>query len=245
LVVITYILKHGKVAARRIGAEALSEFAGAAANELVLRLLDDDDALVRTAAARQLRPRNLPGAIERLVSLLDSRHPGECEAARAGLAEFTLERFAANFDDLTPTARASAGALVRRVDATALPRIKSELCATARGSRKLALEWAVALDVVSQLEEPIAALLQDEDQYLRIDAIRALATNPTPRVLQYLRDALLDPYPLVQQAAEAAVRDVNGRSDTVSLTADSSRDTRPMYSPQTAAPPEFVAEATA
>lgn len=242
--VITYILKHGKVAARRIGAEALADFPDPEAGELVLRLLDDDDPLVRTAAARQLRPRNLPGAIERLVALLDSRHPDEREAAREGLAEFTLDRYAANFDDLTPAARISAGALVRRVDETALPRIRSELSSAARGSRKTALEWAVALDVVGQLEGPIAALLQDEDQYLRIDAIRALTTNPTPQVLQYLRDALLDPYPLVQQAAEAAVREVKGQGDTVALAVDGARDTQPMHVPLIVPAFEAAAEAT-
>jgi hypothetical protein len=227
LEVIAYIVRHGKVAARRIAAEALAHFTSPLANELALRLLDDDDPLVRTAAAKQLRPRNIPGAIERLVTLLDSRHPAEREAAQASLAEFTLERFAANFDDLTPASRAAAGILVRRVDQTAIAKLQSELAAASRGGRKKSLELAVALDVVGQLEEAILDLLIDDDPYLRIEAIRALAISPSERVLQALRDALLDSHPLVQQAAEAALAELK-RSDTVSLSASGGRDTLPI-----------------
>ena len=109
LEVVTYVLRHGKVIARRIAAQALGEFGGPEANELTVRLMDDDDALVRAAAARQLRPRNVPGAIQRLLALLDSPHEAEREAAQAGLLEFTLDRFSANFDELTPEARKTAG----------------------------------------------------------------------------------------------------------------------------------------
>jgi hypothetical protein len=236
LEVIGYVLKHGKVVARRLAAEAVASFEGPAADELVLRLLDDDDPLVRTAAARQLRSRSLPGAIERLATLLDSQHPAEREAAQAGLAEFTLDRFAANLEVLTPAARAAAAALVRRVDASVLPRLKEELAAEARGMRRKALELAVALDVVGALEEPIAALLQDEDQYLRMDAIRALSGHGGSGVAQRLRDALLDPHPLVQQAAEAALAELKSRSDTVSLANAGARDTQPIAAPAVAMP---------
>ena len=109
LEVVSYILKHGKVTGRRIAAHALIEFGGPEANELAVRLLEDDDAQVRAAAARQLRDRNVPGAIQRLLALLDSPHEVEREAAQAGLIEFTFDRFSANFDQLTPQARETAG----------------------------------------------------------------------------------------------------------------------------------------
>jgi hypothetical protein len=177
------------------------------------------------------------------VALLDSPHPAERQAAQEGLAEFTLDRFAANYDDLTPTARASAGALVRRADATALPRLARELAAEARGVRKKALELAVALGAVGQLEEPIAALLQDEDPYLRMEAIRTLAASQSASMQGYMRDALLDPHPLVQQAAEAALRELKCKNDTVSLTADGSRDTLPMHATLAAGSIDIAAEA--
>jgi HEAT repeat protein len=227
LEVVSYVLRHGKVAGRRVAAHALAEFAGPEANELAVSLLDDEDPQVRAAAARQLRDRNVPGAIQRLLALLDSPHEIEREAAQAGLVEFTLERFSANFDQLTPEARQTAGALVRRVDPQAIDRLRADLDAPARGRKKRALELAVALNAVPQLQEPIKALLKDEDQYLRIEAIRTLALVDTSVTRQALRDALLDSQPLVQQAAEAALRELT-KGDTVWAAADATRDTIPL-----------------
>jgi HEAT repeat protein len=86
---------------------------------------------------------------------------------------------------------------------------------------------ASALDIVGQLEEPIAALLRDDDQYLRIEAIRALATKDGPLVRQAIRDALLDGQPLVQQAAEAALAELTRGDTVVALKNESSRETLP------------------
>jgi hypothetical protein len=215
LEVVTYILRHGKVAGRRVAAEALAEFRGPDSNELAVKLLDDDDPLVRAASASQLRTRGVPGAIQKLLELLDSPHAVEREAAKSGLAEFRFERFAASFDEMTPKARAVTGPLVRRVDPQALPQVRAELESLSRGRKKRALEIAVAMELTAELQDSIAALLKDEDQYLRIDAIRVLATVDTPLTRQHLRDALLDPQPLVQQAAEAELGRLT-RGDTVS-----------------------------
>ncbi|HZN33617.1 MAG TPA: HEAT repeat domain-containing protein [Pirellulaceae bacterium] len=202
---IAHVLRQGHVPGRRAAAKVLGEFRGPEASELALRSLTDSDPLVRAACAAQLRQRNVPGAINRLLQLLDSPHQAEREAAQAGLSEFRFERFAANFDNLSPEARRSAGPIVRRVDPQAIDQIRAELEAPTRGRRKRALEMSVALSAVLELQPLVAALLKDEDQYLRIEAIRALAPIDTPAVRQLLRDALLDPQPLVQQAAEAAL----------------------------------------
>ena len=133
LQIVDYIARHGKLEGRRIAAKALADLHGPAANELVLHLQKDEDAEVRAAAARQLRARNIPGAIQQLLSLLESSHPAEREAAQEGLAEFTLERFSSNFDQMTPQARVVAGSLVRRVDSQVIEKLGMELTATARG----------------------------------------------------------------------------------------------------------------
>jgi HEAT repeat protein len=205
LEVVAYVLLHGKVVGRRVAAEALAEFNGPTADELTLKLMDDDDSKVRAAAARQLRVRNLPGATQRLLELLDSDHDGEREAARAGLVEFSWERFSANFDALTPEARASSGALVCRVDPQAVDNVRAELDAPTRSRRKRALEMAVAMGAIAKLQPQIVSLLKDEDQFLRIDAINTLAQLDNPLTRQALRDALLDSNALVQQAAETAL----------------------------------------
>lgn len=224
LEVLAYVLRHGQIPGRRAAARLLADFRGPEPNELAVRSLTDADPLVRAACAGQLRDRNVPGAINRLLQLLDSPHQAEREAAQAGLAEFRFERFAANFDGLSADARATAGPIVRRVDPQTIDHIRAELDAPARSRRKRALEMAVALAAVEELQSSITALLRDEDQYLRIDAIRALATRDSPAVRQLLRDALLDPQTLVQQAAEAALSALTG-GDTVLAPTAAQRDT--------------------
>lgn len=222
--VLAYLLRHGTVASRRLAATALAAFSGPEADQLAVQLLDDEDVQVRVAAAAQLRPRNVPGAVQRLVALLDSVHPQEREVAQANLREYDFDHFAAMFDQLTPESRISSGALVRRIDARAIDRLQMELAVESRSRKQRALELTVALGAVDDLRAPVAALLGDEDQYLRIEAVRALATTDTRAIRDILRDALLDSHPLVQQAAENALAELNRKTaDTVVL--ETKRDT--------------------
>jgi hypothetical protein len=140
-----------------------------------------------------------------LLPLLDSPHQCEREAAQSSLEEFRFERFLAAFDDLPDEARISAGPLVRRIDPLAIGKVRQELEAPVRSRRRRALDLAVSLGAVDDLLSAIAALLDDDDQYLRIDAIRVLAGNGSQAAKAALRDALLDAHPLVHQAAEAAL----------------------------------------
>ncbi|HEX5106060.1 MAG TPA: HEAT repeat domain-containing protein, partial [Pirellulaceae bacterium] len=203
--VLAYVLRHGKVAGRRVAARALAAFAGAAANQLALRSLQDEDPEVRASVARQLRDRGVPAAINRLIALLDSSHQCEREAAQQSLEEFRFSNFTANFDSLTEESRQATGPLVRRVDPQALVELRLELDAPSRGRRKRALEMVVAMDAVTVLHDAVAMLLKDEDQFLRVETVRVLATSDSTGTRALLRDALLDPHPLVAEAAEAAL----------------------------------------
>jgi HEAT repeat protein len=51
----------------------------------------------------------------------------------------------------------------------------------------------------------VVALLKDEDQFLRVEAVRALASCDSARTRQVLREALLDSHPLVVEAAEGVL----------------------------------------
>jgi HEAT repeat protein len=180
-------------------------FQGADANLLAVKSLTDDDAEVRATIALQLRDRGVPGAINRLIGLLESTHQVEREAAQASLEEFRFGHFASNFDSLTEEARRSTGPLVRRIDPQALVELRLELDAPTRSRRKRGLEMAVAMDAVVLLHDAVVALLKDEDQFLRVEAVRALATCDSSRTRQVLREALLDSHPLVVEAAEQAL----------------------------------------
>jgi hypothetical protein len=69
---------------------------------------------------------------------------------------------------------------------------------------------------VSVMIEEIAALLRDDDQFLRIEAIRVLATCDSPTTRHTLRDALVDRHPLVQEAAESALAALLKRGGSLS-----------------------------
>ncbi|MEX2174529.1 MAG: HEAT repeat domain-containing protein [Pirellulaceae bacterium] len=202
---VAYLLRHGALAGRRAAAQALDQFNGPAADDLVVRTLEDADPQVRAAAAAQLRRRGVPGAIQRLLGILDSPHQVEREAAQGNLTEFTFARFLAAFESLGTDIRRVTGRLVRQIDPDCLAAVRLELNASARSRRKRALELVQALGAVEDLEDEIAAMLSDEDQFLRIEAIRVLASSDRPRARQTLRDALIDPHPLVQEAAEVAL----------------------------------------
>jgi HEAT repeat protein len=203
--VIEHVLMHGKVEARQAAASALAQFTGEEVNDAAVRAMDDADPQVRAAIAAQLRGKGVLGAIPRLVALLDSPHEAERAAAQASLSEFRFEQFLENFDELTPEAQRNTGRLVRRVDSLAIDGLRQELESPIRGRRIRALKIALALNAAPEVEESIAGLLTDHDQFLRVEAIRTLATADSPFIRQTLRDAMLDTNPLVSEAAESAL----------------------------------------
>jgi HEAT repeat protein len=225
LAVIAHIAQHGRASGRRAAAQALASFSGPKADALCWELMDDLDPYVRAAAAQQLRPRGIPGAIQRLLTLLDSPHAVEREAAQSSLAEFRFDHFLSCFDQLPPAARRQAAALVRRVDPQSLGHLRAELDAPSLGRRKRALEMVMAFDAAAVLEDALREVLRDPDPYLRVETIRVLAQLDTPTARRALRDALLDSHPLVQKAAESALRPRPGHAAAPSHEAPS--DTQP------------------
>jgi hypothetical protein len=115
LALVESMLLRGKPGGRRAAAEALGEFHGAEANQLVLQALGDEDPEVQARAVKQLRGRGIPGAMTRLIESLDSPHAAVRRAARESLTEFSFERFVANFDFLDDDVRRGTGVLVRKV----------------------------------------------------------------------------------------------------------------------------------
>ncbi len=202
---IEYVLKKGRPAGRRAAAEALRRLQGADANRLVLDALHDSDPLIQAAALGHVRQRALPGAMTRVVELLESDHETVRAAARKCLADFTCERFLMAFDMLSPEARQSTGKLVAKVDLRAVVLLGDELGSSSRNRRIRALEATAATGLAPALEERLIAMLAEEDHYLRVKAAEALRYCDTPRVKQALRERLLDPHLSVQSAVEASL----------------------------------------
>jgi HEAT repeat protein len=137
--------------------------------------------------------------------MLDSPHQLEREAAQACLDEYNFERYLLAYDTMAPETKHATGLLVLKVDATMLSKLTTELQAPIRASRTRAIEIAVMLDLIPALFDALVPLLADEDQYTRLDAVRALAHCELSESQQALRRAVLDHSPLVSQAAEEAL----------------------------------------
>jgi len=203
--VIQHLSGHGKPGGRRAATDALAQFKGAQANELALGALADEDPTVQANVVVQLRQRGIPGAMTRLIDLVDSPHEEVRRAARECLTEFSFQRFLSAFDMLDDDVRCSTGLLVKKIDPTALSQLTQELRSRAGSRRRRGVAIAQAIDVVDELEETLIELLSDEDHLVRADAATALGQCNTRQVAQALREALLDRSVTVQEAAQRSL----------------------------------------
>jgi hypothetical protein len=204
--VIDFLLTHGAAEARREAASALNEFRGEQACASVIRALEDDDPIVRAIAVRQLRERGTRGARATLLDLIDSPHEAVREAARESLAEFTFERFLATFRTLDDETLAETGQFVKRVDPLALEGLRNELKSPIRVRRFRAVQMAVAMTAVSDVEPLIIELLLDEDQVIRAATVEALMQSPSAASRMALQNVILDRSEIVRDAAERTLQ---------------------------------------
>jgi HEAT repeat protein len=198
-------LQDGSSAGRRAAAAGLVKFSGAEAEEIAWQALDDDDPVVRAQAVIRMGKNATPTVIPRLLEMLDSPHQPEREAAQACLNEYSFERYLQAYDTMSPESRLATGLLVKKVDPTIIAGLTTELQANVRVRCERALDIIVTLQMVPDLLPAIEALLQDEDQYTRLAAVRTLATCDIPESIVALRRVRLDHSPLVAQAAEEAL----------------------------------------
>jgi HEAT repeat protein len=206
---IEWLLRKGAPAGRRAAASALAEFNGAEANQAGLAALDDPDPLVQAAAVRQLRQRGIPGVLARLIDLVDSPHGAVREAASDSLTEFRFPRFLGAFDLLEDDARRSTGALVKKIDPSAIPLLREELRSAVRSRRLRGIQVTVALDAMMDVESDLMRLAGDDDHLVRLESIRALSLSTSPSARESLAFALADSSLLIREAAERALCEVS------------------------------------
>ncbi len=205
--VIRHLAKRGKPAGRRAATSALAEFRGIDANELAAdRLGNDDDPQVIANILLQVRDRGVAGAMKHLIESLDSPHEVIQQAARDCLDEFNIERFLSAYDMIEDSVRISTGLLVRKVDLETIPVLERELRSPSRTRKMRAIGAVAAMRLVTELEERIIGLLQDEDHFVRSEAATALSRSDSETSRSALRDALLDRSASVQQAAERSLQ---------------------------------------
>ncbi len=202
---VKYMLRHGKPGGRRAAAVALEQFEGNEVGDLVAAALEDEDPYVQAAALRQLRQRGVVGALPVVIKMLDSPYAVVRQAARASLSEFTFERFLSSFDVLEEDVRRSTGRLVRKVDPSAAEKVVAELKSPVRTRRLRALAMMEAMELVDQLENDVAAMLDDRDHMVRAEAARLLAQGRSRASYEGLLRALDDRSEVVREAARESL----------------------------------------
>jgi len=207
---VEFLLIEGRGGGRRAAARALESFQGAAANDLVQRMLHDDDPQVQAEIVAQLRPRGIHGALTILIDMVDSPYEVVRRAARDSLEEFSFHRFLAAFDMLEEDARATTGRLVKKIDPQTIPTLAREMESQSRTRRIRALAVAAAIGAVMELERTILERLEDEDHLVRVEAVRALAQCNTQTTVEALEQMTEDKSIAVQEAVERSLAQLAG-----------------------------------
>ena len=205
--VIAQLLLYGKPGGRRAAAQALDEFQGAEANALALKGLEDRDPQVQAHLLVQLRRRGIPGALPRLLEMIDSQHAVVRRAVRQSLAEFDFPRFLAAFDMLDDEVRRSTGLLVKKIDLQTLPLLREELESPVRTRRLRGVAIARAIDSAQDVEESLVRLLNDMESDVRAQAAAALAACPSAASRMALEEVTSDRSPAVREAARRALEE--------------------------------------
>jgi len=203
--IVEFLLLKGRLGGRRAAAQRLAEFEGPRAEELVVKALDDEDPVVRSHLIRQVRSRQIPGAMSLLIGMVGSPHEAVRQALREALPEFTLQHFLANFDKLADELLPTAGHLVRKIDVDVRPRLTEQMEGRSPVRRRRAVLAAAAMGLAREMEQLIIDRLSDDDHMVRIVAAKALAECDTMPTWEALRDALLDRSVMVQEAAEQSL----------------------------------------
>ena len=204
---IRFLLEHGGIRARRTAAKALEQFNGKEANELALRALDDPDPFVQAGVLSHLRQRGIPGAMPRLVEMAKSPHQIVREAAQENLEEFSFERYVGAYGLLDEEVRQSTGEMVKKIDPYTIPLLREELTSPVRAKRLRGIEMAVNLDLIDQVLEEMAILLEDEDLIVRLEAIAALARSDSRESETLLREVVNDSNERVRDAARRGLEE--------------------------------------
>lgn len=205
LPIIIRYLNDGDRLARQYAAECLAEFPEQEATNAAVLGMSDEDPVVKGHLLKQLRPREVPGALSLLIRMSDAKEVPVKLALREALPEFSFEQFIAHFDNLSEERQMMAGCLVAQIDIDAAARLTEEMSSLSPVRRRKAVAAAGAMGMVNDVEDKIITLLNDDDHTVRIGAAKALAQSATTGSLDALRDATLDRSEMVRHAAEQSL----------------------------------------
>ncbi len=205
------LLREGHGEGRQASCAALADFYRPQAVPLVMAALDDPYPGVQAAAARQLRRRHAPHALERLVNLLSSSAEEVREAVRDALSEFTFARYQASFSSLDEDSRRTTGSLVFQVDPTAKARLEQMLTSPSSSGQQRAVEMIVAMGAEDALADQLQAALLDYSVSVRAAAATALGSVTAADTIPALEKATEDEHRSVRDAAQQSLDELRAR----------------------------------
>ncbi|MDY0165262.1 MAG: HEAT repeat domain-containing protein [Thermoguttaceae bacterium] len=209
LAVLAYLGRHGNPGGRRAAVRALRDFDKPGVSQLIVDALGDSCPNVRAEAILQLRHRQILGAMSMLIRMVDDPAEEVRRALKTALPEFNFGQFLASFDDMAPEQRQVAGALVVKIDDECLTQILHQLNRPSPVWRRRTVLAALAMGMVSKIEQRVIELLADEDHIVRVAAATALADCKSVPSWEALRDAMLDRSYVVQEAAEGSLQQIS------------------------------------
>jgi HEAT repeat protein len=177
--VIEYLLVHGNAGGRRAAAEALEQFPSEETDAIILAGLHDNDPAVLVPLLVQLRPRKIPGALERLLGMVDHPDPGVKEALRKALPEFSIHKFLQQVHNLSEELIRPTACLVRKLNPDCIPLLSAEMQSNSPVRRRHAILAAGAMGLASEIEPQITGLLSDDDDIVRKAAAKVLTDCPS------------------------------------------------------------------
>lgn len=216
LEILQWSLQHGRAGARLQAAESLAQFRDEEANQLVLGHLHDVDPRVRAALLNQLRSREIPSAVAKLVAALEDRDPIVRSTVQKHLPEYRFRRFADLFDSMEPPMQAANAKIVRRADPDWKPQLEAELRSDVRVKKMRALRMAQCLSAGNEVFRDVLPAVRDEEALVRQLAIGVLSQSSASEAIAAIRQCLLDEQVSVRCAAEEALSQrgkVNGQNE--------------------------------
>lgn len=200
--ILSFFLTQGRVDSRRVASEAMSNFSGNRANQLLMKTLDDPDPIVQANVIKTIRHRGIPEASRKIFQFKDSPYEVVQKAIRDTFNEFSFQRYVASYEMLDEEPRRMMGRLIYEIDSQTIPLLKKELTSHLRSSQARALDIVEILEVANQVEDELLRMMNIEDSMLQIRVLELLAKIPTPQTEQRIHKALHNPNETVSSAAQ-------------------------------------------
>lgn len=214
LEVLEWLVRHGSPEGRLAATGVLAEIPDEKVHEVVLEGLESDVSEVQAWATTQLRPREIPGAIELLLERLDSPLLDVREAARTELGDFNLNRVLDLYEGLDAVRARAVGKLVRKIDPETIEKLRAELAHPVHRRRLRAIQCAERVGWLEDVQPELVARLDDEESIVRRAAVEALqsfpklATRELPRMMQ-------DPSPRVRDSVDHVLSSIGVLEESI------------------------------